>query len=99
MPEYKLKVDLETRPQGDEIEVPPYGVVENGGDAITIQATEEEAAIMSGSYGLTVTDSTGNEVPASHPKEEEKPVEPGTGSNASPASPTPTPTTPEGGEE
>ena len=61
MPEYTISLDQPTRPVGDPIEVPPYGVIENGG-SITVEAERNEVAFLADGYGITVTDKSGKKL-------------------------------------
>lgn len=56
MPLYDIKVDLPNRPKGDEIEVPPFGVVENGKTMKDVEMTSEEAERFKNTPGMEITD-------------------------------------------
>lgn len=43
MVKYTVSVDMKNRPKGDEIEVPPLGVLKNGGAGQTIEFEDEKA--------------------------------------------------------
>ena len=51
MPEYELKVNIPERPQGEEIEVPPFGRVKNGSSK-TVELSAEDAERFGNSHGL-----------------------------------------------
>lgn len=54
MPEYEISVDMPNRPDGEEIQVPPYGVIDNRGDSITVEISKDDADTLAKGYGITV---------------------------------------------
>lgn len=70
MPEYKLTVDNPRRPKGDEIDVPPFGRVENG-KSITVEMTAEEAQKYRESPIMSVKQTSGRKTDADREAEAE----------------------------
>jgi len=70
MPEYTISLDQPNRPDGDPIEVPPFGVIENGG-SITVEAERDEVAFLAGGYGITVIDKSNKKVRNTTKKDDE----------------------------
>lgn len=54
MAKYKLTVDLPTRPEGDPVEVPPFGIVPNG-STVEIETDASTASILGRAYGMSVS--------------------------------------------
>jgi hypothetical protein len=52
--EYKIKVNVTSRPKGDEIELQPFGIVENG-DSFTAVLTKNEAARYENNPHIDIT--------------------------------------------
>jgi len=54
---YKLTIDVPERPEGDLIEVPPYGLLENG-TTLELDISEAEAQRLSRGHGFIVEEGT-----------------------------------------
>lgn len=70
MPDYKVSIDQPTRPDGDPIEVMPFGLIKNGKETIDVEMTREEAEALAGGYGITVKTDKGTAVKAKAPEPE-----------------------------
>lgn len=53
MPEYELKVDIPERPKGDDIEVPPFGVIPNG-STVDVEMSKDDAERFRNSHGFEI---------------------------------------------
>lgn len=59
-----ITLDQPTRPKGDLIEVPPIGLIENGGSVELEGLEDEQAAILAGAYGVKIKHGGKNVEPA-----------------------------------
>lgn len=48
MPKYEVSIEVDSRPKGDPIEVPPVGLIDNG-KKVVAELTEEEYERIKGS--------------------------------------------------
>lgn len=54
MATYEIAVDQPNRPDGDPIEVPPVGLVENRGKPLVCELDKEQADALGSAYGVKV---------------------------------------------
>lgn len=60
-PRFDLSVNLPEFPEDEEIEVPPFGMVENGGTLYSVNIPEEDVERYENHYGISLTEVSDSE--------------------------------------